>query len=136
MRSRMKQNADLEKKKLTFTIGRLHSRVLVLQVGLQVFQHLDLQTDQSAFIRQHGVVQHLHILHEHELRVHDELETCGTGLKTYLLVKIKYSVSVTWSDVRWSWTIPRPMMALFWTSSSSCVVKYSSRSNTLSLMTI
>lgn len=60
--------------RLTLLVGLLHARILLLQVCLQVLQHLDLQVDRALPVRQDAIVKTLHILHEHQPWVLDELE--------------------------------------------------------------
>lgn len=60
---------------LTFPVGLLHARVLLLQVRLQILQHLDLQVVRPLAVRQDVIVEVLHVRNEHEVGVHDEQET-------------------------------------------------------------
>lgn len=61
---------------LTVLVRLLHARVLLLQIGLQVLQHLDLQVDRGAPVGQDAVVQGLHLRGKHLARVHDHQEAC------------------------------------------------------------
>lgn len=63
---------------LTLSVSLLHARVLLLEIHLEVFQHLDLQRDGAPLIRQKPVIQRLHLWNEHLTRVHDEQEPCRT----------------------------------------------------------
>lgn len=61
---------------LTLLVSLLHARVLLLQIGLQVLQHLDLQVDRGAPVGQDSVVQGLHLRGKHLARVHNHQEAC------------------------------------------------------------
>lgn len=120
---------------ITFSVCFLHPRVFLLQVCLEVFEDLNFEVDRGVAVSKNTVVQGLHLWHEHLAGMHDHKETWIKAKACQSPPTESSKDFLACQHCGHCHDIPKPMMALVLTSSSLCLVKYSSSSRTFSLMT-